>query len=120
VRARLGVLALGAALAFSGSSLAAPATTGPGQHVTILVRLTDRGILVWYQASMARGAIATFAAVNDGKRPHDFAVFGKRTKVLKPGGRGQFTVSLLTRGNFPYESTLDKRNKAFHGLFTVY
>jgi hypothetical protein len=47
-------------------------------------------------------------------------VLGKKTKVLKPGGRGQFTVSLLTRGNFPYESTLDKRNKAFHGLFTVY
>jgi hypothetical protein len=115
----LAVAAIGAALIATGSALAARTTTGPGQNVVILVELTDKGIIVGYQATMARGAIATFAAINDGKRPHDFALFGKRTPVLKPGARGKFTVSLLTRGNFPYESTVDRKNKAFHGLFTV-
>ena len=35
-------------------------------------------------------------------------------------GKAKFTVTLLTRGNFPYESTVDRNNKAFRGLFTVY
>jgi hypothetical protein len=113
------VIGIAAVVGAAGAG-AASQTTGPGQRVTIFVRLTDTGILVWDQGSMARGAIATFAAINDGKKPHDFELFGKKTPLLKPGGRGQFTVTLLTRGNFPYESTVDRQNKHFRGLFTVY
>jgi hypothetical protein len=112
-------LAAVAALTFSAASVAAPATTGPGQHVNILVKLTDKGLFVYDQATMARGAIVTFQAFNIGKKPHNFTLLGKKTRTIKPGKWGHFTVTLLTRGRFPCGSTLDK-GPGFHGFFVVY
>jgi hypothetical protein len=104
-----------------GASFAGPvgATTAPGQSSSIHVRLSDTGVWIQFQGQEARGVIADFEIVNVGKEPHSFTLLGKKTPVLKPGGKASFTVTLLRRGTFPYRSTGEK-GKVFRGLFVVY
>jgi hypothetical protein len=119
MKARALVLAAFAGLTFSASSLAAPATTGAGQRLHILVTLTDKGLFVGDQAQMYRGSIITFNVYNAGKKAHGYTVLGKSTGKIKPRKWGKFTVTLLTRGRYPDGSPFDK-GPAFHGFFTVY
>jgi hypothetical protein len=113
-----GVLA--AALAVATPALASSRTTAPGQHAIVGVTITDKAITVLGNSQEARGVIATFLANNLGKKPHNFTIFGKKTKTIMPGHQARFTVTLTFRGQFPYRSTLDKGKKAFRGIFTVY
>jgi hypothetical protein len=103
----------------TGAALAAAKTTSPGQHAIIFVRITDKGLTVFDGSTMPRGVVATFMAINDGKKPHNFVLLGKRTPVIKPGHRAKFTVTLLHRGNFPFKSTVNANGKFFRGFFTV-
>jgi hypothetical protein len=109
-----------AGLAVSAPALGSSATTAPGQHALIGVTITDKAITVLGNAQEARGVIATFIANNLGKKPHNFVLFGKKTKTLLPGHQARFTVTLTVRGEYPYKSTLDKGKKGFSGVFTVY
>lgn len=113
------VVAAVAALTFAAGSQAATRTTGPGQHVTIMVVVKDSGLFVYDQAEMARGAIVTFQVFNAGKKLHAYSVLGKQTGPIKSRHWRHFTVTLLTRGRFPDGSPLDK-GPAFHGFFNVY
>jgi hypothetical protein len=109
-----------AALAVSVPALGSSRTTAPGQHAFVGVTITDKSITVLGNSQEARGVIATFLANNLGKKPHNFTVFGKKTKVIQPGKQARFTVTLTYRGRFPYKSTLDQGKKGFAGFFTVY
>ena len=60
-----------------------------------------------------------FTILNNGKRMHNFEIFGRKTQVLKPAGRAHFNVFANSRGSFPYESTLDK-DSAFRGHLAVF
>jgi hypothetical protein len=111
---------LAAALAVAAPALAGSRTTAPGQHAIVGVTITDKSITVLGNSQEARGVIATFLANNLGKKPHNFTIFGKKTKTIMPGHQARFTVTLTYRGQFPYRSTLDKGKKAFQGFFTVY
>jgi len=125
---------LAVALAFASGAGAERQTTAPGALLTVYVTLSDRGIAysMWHTVSpegntqmevasrFARGEVAIFQIRNNGKKRHDFEAFGKKTPALKPGATGHFRVALLHRGNFAYESTIDKHNKAFRGVFTVH
>ena len=72
------------------------------------------------QNTEARGVVVTFGVLNLGKKPHNFAIFGKKTPILKPRvGRAVLTVTLFTRGKFAYASTIDKGSK-LRGTFQVY
>lgn len=109
-----------AGLAVSAPALSSSRTTAPGQRAIVGVTITDKSITVLGNSQEARGVIATFLANNLGKKPHNFTVFGKKTKTIMPGKQARFTVTLTYRGEFPYRSTLDKGKKAFEGVFTVY
>jgi hypothetical protein len=112
------VLSIATALA-----LAAPAfaTTGPGQRVNITVTIYEKdGFRITDQARMFRGAIVTFQVYNNGTKLHNFTLLGKKTRMIKPRKWGKFTVTLLTRGRFPFQSTLDKGRPGFKGYFEVY
>ena len=119
-------------------SFARPGTTAPSRKVTVLVVITDKGITVSLFAGVVyangnnednalmalpgrvpRGDYLSFNIFNRGKRAHDFEMFGKKTPAIKPGGHAHLFVSALRRGDFRYQSTLDK-NKAFRGFVTVY
>ena len=82
------------------------------------MRISDKGIS-FDRTEEVRGVIVTFEAVNTGKKSHNFSFLGKKTPLLKPGGKASFTVGLPRRGAFAYGSTVDKA-KGFHGSFIVY
>jgi plastocyanin len=113
------ILVVGALLAVAVP--AALATTGPGQRVNVTVLIDEKnGFRISDQAEMARGAIVTFQVYNNGKKAHNFTLLGKKTKTIKPRKWARFTVTLLTRGRFPFKSTLDKGKLGFSGFYTVY
>jgi hypothetical protein len=105
------------ALVLADSALA---TTAPGSNVVIYVDYTKTGMTVSFQGTAPRGVIASFDVINHGNKPHTFSLLGKTTKVVDPGRRALLTISLLRRGTFLYESTLDRGNKHFRGYFVVY
>jgi hypothetical protein len=130
VKARAAVCALLLVVIVPEASLGAMNTTAPGlAPVTLHVTITDTGIrftmLQPYSEEghpaqivvngVQRGVVATFVVRNTGKKPHEFEAFGKKTRVLAPGASAQFKATLLHRGTFAYESTLDKGKRAFHG-----
>jgi hypothetical protein len=118
------------AAALAAPSFGAVGTTQPGSTLRVNVTLSDKGIryrmfqllesgLVPARGGALRGEVAIFTVRNTGGRPHDFAVLGKKTPTLRRGGKSVFSIVLLRRGSFPYESTLDKGNSGFRGLFVV-
>jgi hypothetical protein len=133
MRAYALVLGILVALVFSAVSFAGPKTTGPRSNVEVYIKITEKGIsMVAFESinatgepalvmasSVVRGQRAVFIVRNLGKKPHDFALLGKKTRTLSPGGKAQFAVNLLTRGAFPFESTLDKGKTGFRGRFIV-
>jgi hypothetical protein len=136
-------VAVVAALIFSAGSLAGPKTTAPSNKVTVLVLIDDKGIKVHRFVQLGnevqnpqageseassiqtllgpvpRGDYLSFNIFNRGKKVHNFTIFGKRTPPIKPGRKAHLFAQALTRGTFPYRSTLDK-SKTFRGTFTVY
>jgi hypothetical protein len=108
----------------------AAATTSPSGVYRVFVVLTDKGIKtkLFQQTysqgglvsvnSAARGNVAVFQVSNNGKKPHNFEVLGFKTPTIHAGRKYSFSVQLLKRGGFPYESTLDK-GKSFRGVFDV-
>jgi len=62
-----------------------------------------------------RGQQAYFVVLNVGKKLHNFAIFGKTTKKLRPFAKAHFHLTLAHRGAFRYESTLDRGKPGFHG-----
>jgi plastocyanin len=132
------MLKLTAATLVAGAALAAPAsslaTTVPTKTILVQVLITDQKmIVVQYQnaisgngtpeyllmaGSIPRGDYLRFIVLNRGKKAHDFAVFGKTTKPIKPGGKATFNKLAKVRGTFQYRSTLDS-GKAFRGKIVV-
>ena len=123
----------GAALAL----VAAPgalATTAPSKTISMLVVINDREILVApargstthngslgptpIAGALPRGDYLSIDIVNAGKKVHDFTIFGKKTKPIKPGGKAHLFVDTVARGKYVWASTLDK-GKLFHGSITV-
>jgi hypothetical protein len=134
VKARALLPAALVALSISSSSFGALRTTNPATSATVLVVITDKGIKLTtftetannggVQLNAVRGAIPRgfylhFTILNKGKRMHNFEIFGRKTQVLRPAQRGHFNVLAKSRGNFVYESTLDK-HPAFRGHLTVF
>ena len=60
-----------------------------------------------------------FLISNRGKKLHNFTVLGKKTPLIKPKHTARLVVNLLSRGAFPYRSTVDKGPR-FRGHFIVY
>jgi hypothetical protein len=127
-------LVFGAALALAlpAVSAAATKTTQPSEAIVVNVNINDRGIKTamfhsesagaseyWAAFYALRGEIAYFVIRNQGKKPHNFAVLGKKTRTIRPGGTARFHLPLTRRGKFPYLSTLDKGKKGFQGVLTV-
>ena len=124
------------ALVFSASSLAVGKTTGPGSRLNLYVIITDQKISLDLFAlsdyaganelyeeplqDVKRGDVALVVVENRGKKPHNFALLGEKTALIKPGGKARFTVSLLARGSFPYSSSTSGTTKDLKGKLIVY
>jgi hypothetical protein len=112
-------LLLVVALVVGASASAGTRTTVPGAQIVIGVQLHDQSVNVFQGARAPRGSEVIFLITNWGKKRHNFAVFGKKTALLKPHQTAKITVFALARGEFPYRSTVDKGSR-FRGMFTVY
>jgi hypothetical protein len=126
--------AIAATLTFSVASFAAVKTTAPSKTISILVVINDKEIIVApstgstthngslgpapFTGALPRGDYVSISVLNTGKKIHNFTIFGKKTKPLKPGGKAHFFVDAIARGKYPWGSTLDK-GKLFHGSITV-
>jgi len=140
--AAIALAVLVSATILAAGSWSAVRTTAPSNKVTVLVVIDDRGIKVHsfvglgneqqgkdpgnepssMQALLGpvpRGDFMSFNIFNRGKKTHDFTIFGKKTPPIKPGKSAHLFAQALTRGNFPYRSTLD-RSRAFRGYFTIF
>ena len=124
------LVALAAALALAATSAA---TTDPAKKVTLVVIINDKGVnaAAFLQSGVApsvtlnplagpipRGDYVSVNVFNRGGKTHDFTIFGKKTKPVKPGGKAHLFVAAVKRGKFLYRSTLD-RGKSFQGYLTV-
>jgi hypothetical protein len=113
------ILVLAAVLSALIAAGVASATTTPGAQIVIGVQVSDKSVNVFEGARAPRGSTVIFLVTNWGKKRHNFAVFGKKTPLLKPKQTAKITVNLLSRGAFPYASTVD-RGPRFRGHFVVY
>jgi hypothetical protein len=126
-------LLIAVAAALTVSPLAA-GTTAPSTSATVLVLLEDKGVTVnaysesggadrpvlgMLRGAIPRGDVLNFHVVNRGKKPHNFTIFGRKTKALKPGQQARFRIMATTRGRFPWKSTLDK-GKKFRGFVSIF
>jgi len=85
--------------------VAAPAF-GARTHATgtaVTVTATDFHFKV-SKTSVPHGSV-TFTVVNKGKLSHDFAIAGKKSKLIKPGKSGTLTVTLKA-GKIAYKCTV--------------
>jgi len=58
--------------------------------------------------------------INKGALPHDFKIFGHKTKLLSPGQAQTLKVTFLKAGKYPYLCTVTGHAAAgMKGTFTV-
>ena len=123
-----------AALVSAPACLAAPETTAPAKTISVLVVINDAKIVVVpargstthggslgpapLTGPIPRGDYVSVSILNTGKKVHDFAVFGKQTKPIKPGGKAHLVVDAIARGTYTWRSTLDT-GAGFHGSLVV-
>ena len=62
----------------------------------------------------------TFSFHNVGTMAHDFAIGGKKTRLIGPGKTASVTVTFHKKGRFPYLCTVPGHAQAgMKGVFTV-
>ena len=126
--------AAAAALTCSAASLAAVQTTAPSKTISILVVINDKEVIIAPSTGstthggslgpapltgpIPRGDYVSIDVLNTGKKIHNFTIFGKKTKTLKPGGKAHLFVDTVARGKYLWSSTLDP-GRLFHGSITV-
>jgi|SRR5690242_17582313 len=69
--------------------------------------------------TVAKGTV-NFLVINKGALPHDFKIFGHKTKLLSPGQAQTLKVTFLKAGKYPYLCTVTGHAAAgMKGTFTV-
>jgi hypothetical protein len=89
----------------------ASATTGPQHQRYVYLLITDKKIVFHNDdlTSLTRGSYLRFFIFNEGKEPHQLSIQGKKTPVVKPGGRGETGWILFNdRGLFRFFDPLHK------------
>jgi uncharacterized cupredoxin-like copper-binding protein len=96
-------LALGVALA--ALVAAAPVAARPSTATVTTVKVTMKEFKFVLSKTSVRHGTVTFTLVNKGKLPHDFAIAGKKSKLIKPGKTGTLTATLKA-GKIAYKCTV--------------
>ena len=82
---------------------AATGTRAAAPLATVSVTLSDFGIRL--SVGAVRDRKVTFRVVNRGNVAHDFAIAGRRTRVLAHGARATLTVTVARPGGYRFSST---------------
>jgi len=97
--ARSLALAAGVGLAFA--ALAGSASPKPSATVTVLVDMRDYSFTL-SRRSVPAGTTVRFVVRNRGHALHDFAIAGKRTKLLRHGRRQVLVMRFARKGRYPF------------------
>lgn len=113
-------------------TMAAPAATADisrqssrpqaGESAALLARVTVSGSEFKFVLSKktARRGVVVFRVKNVGKLGHDFAIKGRKTRVLSPGQAATLRVTFLRKGKYPYKCTVPGHAAAgMKGVFTI-
>ena len=105
-----------AALTSAGLASASPARAA---GTTISVRGKEFSFRL-SKTSIPTPETVTFSFHNVGTMAHDFAIGGKKTRLIGPGKTARVTVTFHKKGRFPYLCTVPGHAQAgMKGMFTV-
>ena len=103
----LGMIAA-ATLVLAGSSLARSDSTAVA---TTVVKVKAKDFLfVLSKKSVLHGKVK-FVITNPSPAVHDFAIAGKKSKLVQPGKSTTLTVVFKKKGKYPYKCTVDSHAK---------
>jgi uncharacterized cupredoxin-like copper-binding protein len=94
-----------AAAAVAAGTLFALAPFASAHTTAATVQVTAKEYKFVLSRKSAPHGKTTFKVVNKGKVKHDFAIAGKKTKMLKPHQSATLTVT-LKKGKHPYKCTV--------------
>jgi uncharacterized cupredoxin-like copper-binding protein len=110
-------LALGVALA--ALVAAAPIAARPSSTAATTVTVSMKEFKFTLSKKTVPHGKVTFKVVNKGKLGHDFAIGGKKTKIIGPNKSTTLTVT-LKKGKLPYKCTVPGHAAAgMKGTLTV-
>ena len=98
-------ITLALAVALAALVAAAPIAARPSAVATTTVSVTMKEFKFTLSKTRVRHGSVTFKLVNKGKLSHDFAIAGKKSKLIKPGKTGTLTATLKA-GKIPYKCTV--------------
>jgi len=105
------VWALPAAARHAGHAAVSAVNVTEGKPAEFKITLSKR--------TVPKGTV-NFLVVNKGNVPHDFKVFGHKTKMLSPGQAQTLKVTFLKAGKYPYLCTVTGHAAAgMKGILTV-
>jgi uncharacterized cupredoxin-like copper-binding protein len=96
-------LALGVALA--ALVVSGPVTAGSAVPTAVTVNVTAKEFKFTLSKTSVPHGKVTFKLTNKGKLPHDFAIGGKKTKLIA-GGKTALLVVTLKKGKAAYKCTV--------------
>jgi uncharacterized cupredoxin-like copper-binding protein len=96
-------LALGVALAALVAAAPIAARPSAATTTTVTVKMTEFKFAL-SKKTVPHGKV-TFVLVNKGKLKHDFAIAGKKSKLIGAGKKGSLTVTLRA-GKLAYKCTV--------------
>jgi uncharacterized cupredoxin-like copper-binding protein len=96
-----------ASLALVGSGVAEPQSSAVA---TTVVKVKAKDFLFVLSKKTVLHGRVKFVVSNPSPAVHDFAIAGKKTKMIKPGKSATLTV-VLKKGRYPYKCTVDSHAK---------
>jgi uncharacterized cupredoxin-like copper-binding protein len=113
----LAALAVLVAAPLSGSAATSSTRT---THVHVTMGKPGTFEFVLSKKRVPKGKVI-FQLVNKGQIAHDFAIHGKKSKLIQPGKSGSLTVKFRKAGRYPYKCTVPGHAEAgMKGVLKVY
>ena len=114
-------------LAVAAAGASAQAAVRPAQtavtHQTVLLKTVNVAASEFkfvLSSKTAKRGVVIFKVKNVGKLGHDFAIDGRKTKVISPGKSTTLRVIFLRKGAYPYKCTVPGHAAAgMKGVFTI-
>jgi uncharacterized cupredoxin-like copper-binding protein len=98
-------ITLALAIALAALVAAAPVAARPSAAQTTTITVTMKEFKFILSKTKVKHGSVTLKLVNKGKLMHDFAIAGKKSKLIKPGKSGTLTVTLKA-GKIAYKCTV--------------
>jgi uncharacterized cupredoxin-like copper-binding protein len=112
------IAAGGASAQAAGQPEQSHAARGSSLLATVNVAASEFKFVL--SSKTAKHGVVIFKVKNVGKLGHDFAIHGRKIKVISPGKSATLRVVFLRKGHYPYSCTVPGHAAAgMKGVFTI-